>query len=660
MSGRASTGLTASSKEFPQHLVRKLPISRPSRHQAWILAILALVLVFYVWTGASSFPVTFSGQGTGAGSGAAPGLSRNAYNLLATALMHGHLYLGIREDAAFRALAHPYQTGGAIEGLTYHDLAYYKGHFYSAWGPSPVLLFLAVRLITFGSLAMSQTLAVVLYCFLGLIGAVGLLHLLVRRLVPRTPDWLLVLATVGLALSSIAPYLLRRPAQYEVAISGAYAFEMLGLWLLAAALAGERRRALKLALASLLLGLAVVARPTEAAGALLLVLAVIVLLRRGGERRQILTCALAPFAVCMLVLGAYNALRFGSPANFGYTHQLALPPVDGRHVDDLAYLAPGLFGYVLMPPRLSLAFPYISLLQETQTIYPLTLPAQYAGGLGGWPLESAGGMIPSAPIVLMLLALPWLWRKPGRENRTPVLVAGAIAIAGVGALLAVTLGMWLTTERYETDFTSFFLIAAFLTWAVLLSRVSARIHLRRLVATVGVVLTAIGLCVGFAISFTGPFGLLQAAHPALFDSLEDTFAGLPTIVTKLAGHPMIASVTGPAVQTPTDLGPLSLQEANVTVTLYATEGTTVTVISPSTRRYFLVADAILAPNGKPGKNYSVLVSGTTAQNYAVKPPANGLMRIPVTLHSGINRVILTVAGPTPSPPFLLAGINITS
>ena len=140
------------------------------------------------------------------------------------------------------------------------------------------MLFLLIRITGYRP---SDPFAVAFYCFGGLVGATALLHVLARRLVPGIPNWALSLATVGIALTNVAPFILRRPAEYEIAISGAYFFEMIGLYLVASAVLAPAVLRRRMAWGSLLLGLALLARPTMAADLLLLLGIAVVLIRRG-------------------------------------------------------------------------------------------------------------------------------------------------------------------------------------------------------------------------------------------------------------------------------------------------------------------------------------------------------------------------------------------
>jgi hypothetical protein len=620
--------------------VGRLPELRLTRHQSGVGLILVVALAYYYWTAETSMPVVFSRQAT------------DVYNLLTTGFLHGHVSLPITPIPAFLHLKNPYnaaERGGSYGA--YGDLIWYHGHFYSAWGPAAALLFIVFRLLTLGHLMMSQTFAVIVYSWVGLVCAVGTLHLLVRRLIPRTPNWVLIAGTLALALSNIAPFLLRRPAQYEVAISGALALEMAGLWLVCSATLSERRRRSKLAVGSLLLGLAVAARPTMGVGVLVLVAGACHLIKQGGVRRAVLAQCFVPFLVCCTLLGAYNVARFGSPGNFGNKYQLAAYTVIDKPVESLSYVPPGLFGYLLIPPRLQVGFPYVSLLTDTE--YPWRLPAGYTGGSGGWPAEPTGGLLPTIPITLMLFSLPWLiWRRRGTE-RVAAMVASGLSIVGLAIVFLLAYALWGTTQRYEMDYASYFLIASVLVWALWLTGAGTRRWARRGVATAGVVLTGVGALIGTATGITGYYNLLDATHPHLFKELTDAFAPLPTLVTEIAGHPMIAEIDDSSVDYPA-YGPLDLQDDGATLSVTSVPAT-FTIISPSSQRYFLDGTVDIISGSRA--RVMVLVDG---RPYLLRVVPDRTLHVPLDLRQGINRVTISLDGraaPTPTP-FSLTDVNL--
>ena len=179
---------------------------------------------------------------------------------------------------------------------------------------------------------MSESFAVALYAWVGLVCSVLLLRALLRRLVPSAPPWVLLVSTVGLALTNTLPFLLRRPIQYEVAIACGFCFEMAGLWLMVTSVLGPELRRWRMIVGSLCLGLAIGGRPTLAVGGAVAVAAALwELKRRSGTYRvranretlKLLTYALGPFVLCGLLLAWYNHVRFGGFTNFGERYELA-------------------------------------------------------------------------------------------------------------------------------------------------------------------------------------------------------------------------------------------------------------------------------------------------------------------------------------------------
>ncbi len=180
------------------------------------------------------------------------------YNLLSDALLAGQLSLLIAPHPMHLALPDPYDPAQNAPWRL-HDMSLYKGKYYLYFGVTPALiLFIPFRALGLGRLP--EPLAVSIFCSGGFLFSVFLFRRLVRRYLPSTPSWLQLLGILCLGLCTTAPFLLRRPVVYEVAISCSYFLVMGGLyWLLTAYLAdGPPWR---LAMASLFLGLAVGARP---------------------------------------------------------------------------------------------------------------------------------------------------------------------------------------------------------------------------------------------------------------------------------------------------------------------------------------------------------------------------------------------------------------
>jgi hypothetical protein len=493
---------------------------------------------------------------------------------------------------------------------------------------------------------MSESFAVALYSFIGLVCAVGLLHVLVRRLLPETPSWLLVIASAGIALTNVAPFILRRPAQYEVAISAGYCFVMAGILLIVTAVLASPPRRRQLAFGSLCLGLALGGRPTLAPAGVVAVGAAVYLIRRRGVNRSVLIPALAPFLICGLLLAAYNDVRFGSVTEFGQRYQMAGIDVTAKPTNQLDYIPPGLYSYLVVPARLSLTFPHAFLMTATE--YPGALPPGYAGTAGGGPAEPAGGTLTTMPITLLLLIAPILWWRRRSAERPALLIAAGFAGLGLAIVGLVSWALWGTTQRYEVDFATFFLIAAFLVWATLLARFGSRKLARRGIALAGIALTAFGAAVGTAVSITGYYDALLVAHPGMFRTLENITSPFATAATMVVGRPVLVRVDGPL---PVDLPPQGYGAFGErgAGTWLGRGPVTVTVVSPGAQRMALRAVATPGPGGPPHAALAVRVQSPDQGAVSV-PVVGGYVRLPIRLHWGLNRIRLGIGGAKATSP----------
>ena len=614
----------------------------------YVLVLVCLLLLgfgYYIWSGATSVPLTFN----------AP--NGDIYNQLTTSFLHGHLYLPERPPAGLLKLKDPYDPAqNGLYASKFHDLSLYKGHFYASWGPTPVLTLFAPFRIT--GLVMSQTFAIALYVFVGLVCAVALMHAVVRRLLPATPRWLLLLATFGLITMNVGAFLLRRPAQYEVAISSGYCFEMAGLALLLTAVLGPRVRRGRMAWGSLCLGLAMGARNDLVLGGVAALVVGIWCIRRRGESWRILLWALVPAAVCGILLLAYNAVRFGQLTNFGEPYTLS--GIEQLHAPfyKLKWILPGIFSYLYVPARLALTFPHAFLMTAAQD--PFSLPRGYEGGPGAAGAEPAGGLLATAPITLLLFVLPLLWWRHRSRERRPLVVATGLTVLGVAIIVVLSWGIFGTTERYEVDFATLLVLPAYLLWAMFLVRWPRRTFGRYLTATIAVLLTAFGAFVGLAIGITGYYDPLHTEHPSTFAALEDATGPFQTLATIIAGSPQIArvySTTEPVSLPSVDYHTLTYDNASAWL---GSGVTTVTIVSPRSEHAALVAvDAVAA--GVPAASASYVHVAVKGRPTDTVPILGASLRMPVSLHTGINRVDLTLAGKAVSTSeVLLSGVQVES
>jgi hypothetical protein len=590
--------------------------------------VFVLGAVFYLWTAGTSYPLALNGS------------QANPYNLLATAFLHLHLSVG-RPPAGLLRLPEPYNPAQnslfQLKPKDIHDFALYHGELFLTWGPAPVIVLL-VPLNLLG-LEPSTSLTAALFAIVGLGFALAILRVVLRQLGTRTL-WMCVLAAFTLVLSSVMPFLLRRPEVYEEAIAGGFCFAMAGIWLAARALVDRRASPRRLVLMSLCFGLAAGSRPTLGLTALLLV-PVYLSLRHTRPRRGLLLALLVPVGGCVLLLAVYNQARFGNPLEVGAKYTLAGIDQNTAHFDALNYVPPGIWYYLASPPRPSALFPFLQLAPPPIS-YPGTLPANYEA------FELTGGLLPMTPFLVFLAALPWLWRRRpallGSLGAPLLLLAGA----GAGILLFLSYEFFATTERYEVDFATLLLLGALAAWLALSSELRGA---RRWVVRIGGALLATWGCLtGLAIGFTGYSNLLAVGHPATWAKLESITAPVGEAIAGVSGGPVLAEVNAAKVF---HTGPVSYTSIESPVKAFGLspgEPAGLTIVSPGAREAALDVKLVpgvavgsgAEPSGTPA---GLLVRGPGSASVTYTIPSGGeQLRIPVRLGGGVNHLTLTSLG----------------
>jgi hypothetical protein len=578
-----------------------------------LCVVFTLAAALYLWTAGTTSPLSLHGG------------QADPYNQLANAFLHLRLSVG-RPPVGLLALRDPYNPvkNVTFQGLTsvlnlgIHDFSLFHGKLFLTWGPAPaIVLLVPLHLLGFEPTA---SLTVSIFAIAGLGFAIATLRVVLRQ-IGDVPIWMCVLAALTLALASAVPFVLRRPAIYEEEICGGYCFVMAGIWLAISALAARQASLSRLALMSLCFGLAVASRPTLVFAAVLLVL-VFRSLRTVRPLRGLLIPLMAPIGICALLLLAYNLVRFGNPLENGADYQLSGINQYAAHFDRVSYVPPGLWFYWASPPRAAVSFPFIFLTPPPLS-YPGSLPGLYPK-----VVEQTGGLLPMAPIVVFLAALPWVWRRRAASlgRLAPPLLA--LTVAGMAGVLFLTYVFFSTTERYEVDFTTLFLLGALAGWLAVSS--ATRGWSRRAARAVGGLLATWSCVAGLAISFTGYYNLLALNHPQTWKLLQQVSSPLSRALVTLEGHPVLAETVAKH---------LPLLEVG--------EPESLTIISPDDRPADLLASvrtiklvqAAPEPASYPA---ALLVRGPegTSSIYRVHPGGE-IVQIPVSLGPGSNHLTLT-------------------
>lgn len=406
-----------------------------------VLTVLALAAVswFYYWTVDSIDGFRSIGDA-------------DYYNLLVQGYRQGHLYLNKTPPPELLALKDPYDPAqnGAYR---MPDASYYRGHYYLYFGVVPaVVLMLPYAVITGHELPTAA--AVFVFCLTGFLAASGLWLAIRRRYFPQSAVWAGALGVLVLGLSTHALALASRPMVWELPIAAGFAFVMLALVAVYAAVHG-RRPELAMGAAGLCLGLAMASRPPNLfAAAMLLAPLWLAWRARHPERPwwRLGLVAMIGLGVCGVAMLAHNYLRFERLLEFGQNFQLtASHELKNRHFG-LDYMPHNIAVYYFCALRWSWEFPFVA------AWTPGTDIADYAGG------EEMSGLAVTFPFLWLALATPLAcWRRSPEERRSLGVMLFAITglYLGVGTFM---LAFFSTTERYLAEFSPALALLAACGW----------------------------------------------------------------------------------------------------------------------------------------------------------------------------------------------------
>ena len=462
------------------------------------------------------------------------------------------------------------------------------------------------------------------------------LTLLVRRLVPGTSRAVIWTGSATMALATSMPWSLRTPTIYQAAITAAFFFMMAGLLVLVRELLREQppRRG-RLAAAGTLFGLAVLSRPT-----MILVVFIGVLglawLMRPEARRTMTPLILGIPVIAGIIFMIYNMARFSGPLDFGNKWQTS--GHDARHFpyNDIANLPPALYAYLIAPLHMTVAFPYFHLPPPPDA--PFASSSVYRG-------EPTGSMLWAVPFALLALAFV-ARRRPAAAGDTPVIkpIVLTLLATGLSVLIAGAYGIPGYTERYKLDFLPWIIIAATLGWAALIQHAPTP-RRARWWRRGGIALAAWSILIGVAVSFTGYYNSLDLYNHSRFQSLERAFSPLPTLATKIAGRPMIASIDRPSRSYNVAGGYTTLDIPSASFPLVPQEAVEVTIVSPSTRDARLTFHTATTTPGT-----FVVFQSAADQTTSALVGDGSAATLPLHLQRGVNYITigLTAGAEVPS------------
>jgi hypothetical protein len=491
-------------------MLRVPPITQIRWYSAPFLALLIFFAVYYRWTVQPALRVEIPEHGL--------------YNRLTDSFLAGQLSLLAQPDPGLLQLPDPYDPKEnepyRVPGV--HDMSLYEGKFYAYFGPAAALtLFLPFRL--FG-IALPDRVGLAIFATGAFVASCLLLKVAIAYFYPQTPAFLFYALCGVLGFSNTFPVLLRRPDMYEIAIASGQFFLFSGLYLITRSALDIESSNKTAWFGGAMLGMAVLARPP-------LIFAGLALVWLWCSRRALIRprqmralAAAVPIAAAVAVSCAYNYARFDSPLDFGIRHQLA--GIDSTKIVffSLPRLTGNTYLFLLYPPDLSAAFPFLSLSR------PWLPPA------GRYLLfEPIGGLIWLSPLLLTLLLAPWvIYKEQGERRRLLAWFTGVPFFIAI-ALLCLDSSL-VATMRYTADFASLLFVAAALTIAGLwqMSKPGAW---RILYTVVFVIFGLASVGSNAAIGLMGYLGGLNQSAPDQYRALEKIFKPASKVLQVLGVKP---------------------------------------------------------------------------------------------------------------------------
>ncbi len=379
------------------------------------------------------------------------------YNQLVAGFRAGQLHLPQAPPAGLLALPDPldpsanarFRGNAYTDGNRVHDLSLHRGKLHLYFGPSPALLFFWPFTTVTGQ-SLSHQAAVVVFAGVSFLAQAVILRSVRKRFFPEGSRTVFIAVVIALGLGNGVPMALIRAEVWEVAVFCGQAMVSLALMAIWRAILMPEKAGRWLVVAGLFLGLSLGARPS------LLPATVMLLgpcLRAGiAPRRRIslAASALLPVATAGVLLLLYNQLRFGSPWEFGQSHQLAGDRQDRAHFS-AGHLAFNLNAYFFAPAAWTGTFPWIR------------WPTSFVPPPGHAGVEPMLGLFTNLPFVWVLLLLPVAWRGRQDQELNVVRTLLLLVFGFFAAALAVLGCFYGATVRYQIEMTSWVVLGAAIT-----------------------------------------------------------------------------------------------------------------------------------------------------------------------------------------------------
>ena len=314
------------------------------------------------------------------------------------------------------------------------------------------------------------------------------------------------------------PFLLRRPAVYELNIIAAYAFLIAGFFYYLRAIQQKSRSSSFLILVGILFGLCIATRVNQIIVVCILILGYFVIRRFlfkepltsiGAE----LSIIIFPIALIGIALCVYNYIRFDSILEFGMKYQLS--GIDTKLVPGLSLrrIGVGLYAYLFHSYQMDLIFPFIHILEPRK---PETSLANI------WFTERILGIF-SYPFFYLATISIFAYSQIIKNQKLVASLLLIMILCSTFCLFSLTLIQGVTM-RYMVDFLPLLLIALLVSFELSRGYIFKGGRIGGLVSSYLFYSSIIcSSLISLFSSFSGTYDVLKIVNPALYDQLKSIF-----------------------------------------------------------------------------------------------------------------------------------------
>lgn len=391
------------------------------------------------------------------------------YNLLVQGFRAGQLNLKKDVPPGLTRLANPYDPAQNAPYIPeVGDMSLYHGKLYLYYGVAPALV-LYWPFVAITGHYLQDAWAGLIFCSVGFMAGALLLYAIWRRYFPQLKTWAGIsgIFIFGLMIVAHESEWLEMLI-YEVTMCAGFAFVMVALAAIWAALHQPFRRNRWLLLASVSYGLAIASRPSLVLGVVVLLVPIIEArlygrrssaqsrsgpLEVNSKTREIVRSFFAVFMPLVVIgtgLMIYNAMRFGSPLELGCRYEVTgMAPATTLGQFNLHFFWFNARFYFWEPICWTGHLPFLRPAPHWKAS-PEFGPEQYYGGL-----------LALYPTTVIALAAPLAWRSRIRTDSVQKLrwfVAAAILLFITGALPICLFNV--ANDRYELDFLPALMVVA--------------------------------------------------------------------------------------------------------------------------------------------------------------------------------------------------------